>query len=342
MPWFEHNSKHPAASELAEKRYRCSDKLFAVSDQHPAEVVFLEMAPNPFDVVQLFGRVGGKPEYADEPLYALDLRETEFGSVGRPIVDHQHDPSARAPGALFHHLKHADKEGGVDALKSVREQERAVRPLHRSTNCHSGVLTRRRDPERLTPLAVGVDRDGQQVEPDAIGEPEFVIGSRSQSPFFRRLRAFWARFLAARFCKFRIVRLVLRQTIPCWRNSSDTQAGVNQIPVVSPRYCAKRGAVQRVKTYPNSRGSRGSSRSIAWTYREVALGGRPERSPSSNPKNRCLSHRRFQRNKVVRAIASDSRILSVGTPAHNRRIAVIRSLARPDFALRRCCLRNLC
>ncbi len=340
MSWLQHSSKHPASAQPTEKSDNSRGELRAFSHQHSTEVVLLEMTPYTFDVVELLGRVGRKPEDANELLDALDLGKASLGGMSRTIVDYQHDPSARLPGPLFHHLEHPYEQGRVDTLEPVREQKRAVRPPHRSTHGHADVFAGGGNPKRFSSLAIGVDRDGKQVEPYSVGEPEFVISPRPQSPFFNRPRDFRARFVASRFCRFRIVRLVLRQTIPCWRNNSDTQADVNQIPVVSPRYWANRGAVHRVKAYPNSRGSRGISRSIVLTYRGVALGGRPDRSASSNPKIRCVSQRRFQRSRVVRVIESESRILSVETPAANRRIAVIRSLARLDFALRRCLFRN--
>lgn len=127
-----------------------------------------------------------------------------------------------------------------------------------------------------------------------------------------------------------MVRFVLRQTNPCVRNNSETHWGVKRTPVFSNRYSASRGAVHRVNAYPNSRGSRRTARTISLMYDTVALGGRPARSASSNPKCRRFNQRRFQFSSVLREMARDSKILCVASPAANKSTAVIRFHALRD------------
>src|SRR5882672_7097744 len=336
MARLEHRPKDVSPPHPPEEGHDGVGESLAIADEHTAEVVLLQMLPHAFDIVELFRGIGRKPEDSNAVLDAFDLCEASLGLVGRAVVQYQDNALAGPASSRFEHLDHSDEQARVDALGSVGEYEGAIGPAVCPADSDSGILAGGRDSHRLAPSPVRVRRDREEFESDPVREPEFVIGLRLQSPFFSRRRAFCVRFVAVRFWRFRMVRLVLRQTIPCIRSSSEIHSGVSQTSVCSPMYSAKRGAVQRVNAYPKSRGSRSTTRTRSRTYTASASGGRPARGASASPKCRRSSQRCFQLTKVARVIDNPCTIFLRGTCAASINRATIRSRTRLEQAVPSC------
>lgn len=60
-------------SHLVEERDSRGHESGAVFGQHPAEVILLEMLPQPLNVVELLGSVSRKPEHSDPRARPFDL-----------------------------------------------------------------------------------------------------------------------------------------------------------------------------------------------------------------------------------------------------------------------------
>lgn len=334
MMRFEQSSELRPRAHAGQQLHRLTNEVVSFARQHSAEVVVLQVLPNCLDVVELFGRVGRKPEWPNEMPYASQSFPRAARRVGRPVVEDHDDSLAGTVGSFFELCKHPQEVIGVDRSSSVAESERTVGPAIGSLDGDATIRPGRGNPERFSALAIGVRGYGQKVEPDSIGEPEFVVSAWSLDPFFSLRSRFWALSLALGSCRFRMVRLVLCQTKPWVRRSSETQLAVRRIPVVRAKYSAKRGAVHRVNANPNARGSSRTVRTIARMYLGVATGGLPVWGLSSRPKTFSLSQRCFQFRRVRREIDKASSTLLVGIPEPNRSNDVIRSDAFLELACR--------
>src|SRR5258706_14208534 len=136
---------------------------------------------------------------------------------------------------------------GVDLLVAVAETKRSVRPAVGAKDRNPSVFSGCRNPQRSASLAPHGSGRWKQLELHAIAEPEFVAAVVCARPLFSRSRCEAARATAAGSCKFRIVRLVRRQTKLWSRSSTPTRSPERRTPLSWRRYSAKRGAVQRVK-----------------------------------------------------------------------------------------------
>lgn len=335
MTRLEHRAEHATSVHLAQQTNSRIRELFSRLAEHATEVVLLEMLPETLDVVELLRGVGGKPEYSNQALHPCELRQAPLRIVGRAVIENQEDPLSRPLGTSLKQLDQADKQAGVGRFGTMREEEWAIRPSHSSANRDPSIFARGWDSQGFATPPVGVRDYRQEIEPDTVGEPKLVVPFRIESPFFSRFRALWARLVAARFWRFRIVRLVRRHTMPCIRRSSLTHAGVSHTRVSSPMYCASRGAVQRVNAYPNRRGSCSTTRTNRAMYLASASVGRPLLAASLSPKCRRLSQRARQFARVDREMVSRSRICATSIPEASISSAVTRSRSLADWVERR-------
>jgi len=334
MMRLEHLSEALTRAHAGEQLHRLIHKVVGLARQHSTEVVVLQVFPDRFDVVELFGRVRRQPEGPDQVFHPSQSFLRASRRVSRSVVEDQDDSLARAVGSFFQLGEHAQEVIGVDGPGSVAESERSVRPTISSLDRDASIRPGCGNPKRFSSLAIGVGGYGEKIEPDSIGEPEFVVGALPLDPFFSLWSRFWALSFALGSCRFRMVRLVLRQTNPWVRRSSETQLAVRRTPVVRAKYSARRGAVHRVKANPNDRGSTRTVRTMALMYLGDATGGLPVCGLSSRPKTFSLSQRCFQLSSVRREIDNASRTFRVGIPEPNKSNEVIRSEAFLDLACR--------
>jgi len=336
MTRFEDSSKPARPGHAFEDSDDSLSEILGVVDQHSAEVILFEVLPQSLDVIQLLRGVSREPKDLNEAFHLVDLSPAESRRVSGTIVQDQNDSPAGAARPDLQPLKHPHKQGGVRIAGSIGEDEWTIRPPHRAADRHFLVFPGGRDQQGATALPIGVDGYRKKLEADSIGEPELELSTGLQSPFFSLWRALQAFSVFGRFCRLRIVRLVLLQTKPFLRSNSVIHAGVTFTPVRTMTYSARRGAVHLLKANPSWRGSfRTACRSTRTCAFDIR-GGRPSRGASSSPKCRRLNHRRFQFSNVFREIPSDRRMSEIATPAATSRSPVARFQTRILEALRRC------
>lgn len=140
--------------------------------------------------------------------------------------------------------------------------------------------------------------------------------------------ALWALRKATGSWRFRVVRLVRRQTMPSRRSRTRTHLELTRTPVFLAKYSDSRPAVQRVKAYPRRRGSPRTVRTSSRRYSGPALGRAPGCGRSERP---CPpSHRRFQLKIVLRPTPRMRATEPTALPSESRRSAVARSQTRRD------------
>lgn len=176
----EQRAERTSAVQAFEQLHGRSIEAFASPGEHPAEVVILQVPPEPFDAIEPLGGVLGEPEGVDPLSRSSQRGQGQVGGEGPAIVEHQHDAPSCTFGPADEFVHQAHEESRVDALGPMREEEGPLWVAVGTADRNSDVLTWSRDEEPLTLAVPHLPTDRQQVEPNAVGVPQLEVRLRRQ------------------------------------------------------------------------------------------------------------------------------------------------------------------
>lgn len=126
-----------------------------------------------------------QPEHLNVLFDILEVVMNGLGVMRIALVHHQDDSSSCPSSAVNEFLQqNAESPGRFSRLGVVQERSVAVTPG--SEDGHLLVAPGTADPQLSAARHPGARQMGMKVELGFVLEPEFVIGSRSDRPFFSR------------------------------------------------------------------------------------------------------------------------------------------------------------